>query len=95
MKLISFLFDGQMRAGLWLGEQVLDLPAAAALAGENMDLSSVLAIARGGNAQWQTLRKIVPHSVRRCCLRTPYSYWLLFRPRGAMCSASAETTWIM
>lgn len=58
MKLISFALDGQTRAGLWLGEQVLDLPAAAALAGENVDLSSVLAIARGGIGQWQTLRRI-------------------------------------
>jgi 2-keto-4-pentenoate hydratase/2-oxohepta-3-ene-1,7-dioic acid hydratase in catechol pathway len=58
MKLISFVLDGQTRAGLWLGEQVLDLAAAAAIAGENVDLSSVLAIARGGNGQWQTLRRI-------------------------------------
>jgi len=58
MKLISFTFEGQTRPGLWLGEQVLDLPAAAAQTGENVDLSSVLAIARGGNAQWLTLRRI-------------------------------------
>src|SRR5271170_5918504 len=58
MKLISFVFEGQTRPGLWLGDEVLDLAAAAALTGDNVDFSSVLAIARGGNAQWQTLRRI-------------------------------------
>jgi 2-keto-4-pentenoate hydratase/2-oxohepta-3-ene-1,7-dioic acid hydratase in catechol pathway len=50
MKFISFHYRERTAAGLLLGEEVLDLAAAAKLAEERIDLSSVLAIIRGADA---------------------------------------------
>jgi 2-keto-4-pentenoate hydratase/2-oxohepta-3-ene-1,7-dioic acid hydratase in catechol pathway len=50
MKLVSVMHEGRVFAGLWLGEQVLDLAAAGRAANEPADLGSVLSIVRGGEA---------------------------------------------
>lgn len=50
MKFISFRLEDRIAAGLLLGGDVLDLAAAARAAGEQADLSSVLAIIRGADA---------------------------------------------
>ena len=48
MKFISFRYKDQIAAGLIVPEGVLHLAAAGSVAGETADLSSVLAIVRGG-----------------------------------------------
>ena len=49
MKFVTFERDGAQRVGLWLdGERVLDLAAAAELAGEKLDASCMLALVAGG-----------------------------------------------
>ena len=48
MRLISFRYKDQIAAGVLLPEGVLHLAAAAKAAGETLDLSTVLAIIRGG-----------------------------------------------
>lgn len=48
MKFISFVRREQITPGLLLRDNVLDLPAAAKIADESMDLSSMLSIIRGG-----------------------------------------------
>lgn len=58
MKLISFRRDGRTAAGLLLGAEVLDLAAAGKLAGESADLSSMLAIIRGGPAALGSCRRL-------------------------------------
>lgn len=50
MKFIRFEHQGRVATGLWLGDRALDLPAAARLAGDATDLSSLPAIIRGGDA---------------------------------------------
>jgi len=58
MKLISFAHAGQIRSGLWLDEQVLDLDIASRLTGLGIDLSSVLAIIGGQRATLQAVRAL-------------------------------------
>jgi 2-keto-4-pentenoate hydratase/2-oxohepta-3-ene-1,7-dioic acid hydratase in catechol pathway len=58
VKLITFKHAQQAVPGLWLEREVLDLPAAAQLTGESVDVSSVLAIIRGGAASVAALRRI-------------------------------------
>jgi 2-keto-4-pentenoate hydratase/2-oxohepta-3-ene-1,7-dioic acid hydratase in catechol pathway len=59
MKFVTFLQGGAEAAGLWLeGERVLDLAAAARLAGEALDASSVLALVRGGEAALGACRRL-------------------------------------
>jgi 2-keto-4-pentenoate hydratase/2-oxohepta-3-ene-1,7-dioic acid hydratase in catechol pathway len=48
MKFISFRYQEQVLAGTVQGDRVLNLAAAAKLAGEKLDLSSMLAIISGG-----------------------------------------------
>jgi len=50
MKFVSFRHRDQILAGLMLGDGVLNLAAAATLAGEAADLTSMLAVIRGGEA---------------------------------------------
>jgi 2-keto-4-pentenoate hydratase/2-oxohepta-3-ene-1,7-dioic acid hydratase in catechol pathway len=51
MKFITFEREGVQAVGLWLdGERVLDLAAAASVAGESLDASSMVALIRGGDA---------------------------------------------
>ena len=58
MKFISFRERERTAAGLLLGEEVLDLAAAARLAEERADLSSVLAIIRGADAALATCERL-------------------------------------
>ncbi len=58
MKFISFLHLGQPAVGLVRGDSVLHLPSAAVLAGEPTDLSSMLAIIRGGEAALAACRRL-------------------------------------
>jgi 2-keto-4-pentenoate hydratase/2-oxohepta-3-ene-1,7-dioic acid hydratase in catechol pathway len=58
MKLISFKHNDRVAAGLWLGQQVLDLATAARLAGQPGDFTSMLAIIRGGESALAALRHL-------------------------------------
>jgi 2-keto-4-pentenoate hydratase/2-oxohepta-3-ene-1,7-dioic acid hydratase in catechol pathway len=58
MKFVSFRHDGQVVAGLFLPEGVLPLAEAGRAAGEKADLSSMLAIARGGEAALEACRRL-------------------------------------
>jgi 2-keto-4-pentenoate hydratase/2-oxohepta-3-ene-1,7-dioic acid hydratase in catechol pathway len=58
MKLISFTHAGQVRSGLWLDKQVLDLEIAARITGQGSDLSSVLAIISGQPSSLQAVRAL-------------------------------------
>ena len=62
MKLVSFLHQGRSAAGLWLGEQLLDLERAAQAAGESREvvalLASMLSIIRGGEPALAALRRL-------------------------------------
>src|SRR5579872_2706176 len=50
MKFVSFRQGADAAAGILLSDSVLDLQAAAGLAGERADLGSILTIIRGGDA---------------------------------------------
>ncbi len=58
MRFISFRHRGQIAAGLLLGEEILDLAAAARLVEERTDVSSVLAIIRGGDAALASCQRL-------------------------------------
>ena len=62
MKLVSFMHQGRSAAGLWLGEQLLDLERAAQVAGESREvvalLASMLSIIRGGEPALAALRRL-------------------------------------
>jgi 2-keto-4-pentenoate hydratase/2-oxohepta-3-ene-1,7-dioic acid hydratase in catechol pathway len=58
MKLISYSQGNRVAAGLWIDGEVLDIAAAAQLAGMSLDASSVLALIRGGTASLQALRDL-------------------------------------
>ncbi|HTP40680.1 MAG TPA: fumarylacetoacetate hydrolase family protein [Steroidobacteraceae bacterium] len=58
MKLVSFQYRGQVRAGLWLGTEALDLQHALELRQLGGDLSSVLAIVRGGTPALQLIAEL-------------------------------------
>ena len=58
MKLVSFAHQGRNAAGLWLDRQLLDLEVAAQIAGERVDLSSMLAIIRGGEPALAAVRRL-------------------------------------
>ena len=63
MKLVSVELQGRALVGLWLEQQgreaqVLDLAAAARAAGERADLSSMLALIRGGAAALAAVRRL-------------------------------------
>lgn len=59
MKFVSFSKGPAAAPGVWLGEQVLDLAAAAQAAGSRVDLGSMLAIIRGGDAALAEVRRLV------------------------------------
>jgi 2-keto-4-pentenoate hydratase/2-oxohepta-3-ene-1,7-dioic acid hydratase in catechol pathway len=58
MKLITFRYQDQVLAGLLNADRVLDLAAAAKATGEKADLSSMLAIIRGGEATLQACERL-------------------------------------
>src|ERR1700727_2772155 len=58
MKFLSFRRNGEPTAGLLVVEGVLPLAEAGSLAGEKVDLSSVLAIVRGGEPALQACRRL-------------------------------------
>lgn len=68
MKLVSFEHQGRSAAGLWLGEQLLDLGRAAREAGEPSAAvamtSSMLALIRGGDAALALVRRLEQHATR-------------------------------
>jgi 2-keto-4-pentenoate hydratase/2-oxohepta-3-ene-1,7-dioic acid hydratase in catechol pathway len=59
MKYLSFRHDGRSLAGGWLPAGVMDLAQAARLAGESADLSSVLAIVRGGEGAQAAVSRLL------------------------------------
>lgn len=58
MKFVSFQYQDTVAAGLVIGEDVLHLALAAQAAGERADLSSVLAIIRGGEEALAACRRL-------------------------------------
>ena len=58
MKLISGIHDGQPVTGMWFADRVLDLAAAGRRMNEAADLSSMLAIVRGGEASLAALKRM-------------------------------------
>ncbi len=58
MKLVSIAHQGRTAAGLWLGQQLLDLGAAARAAGETIELGSMLAIIRGGEPALAAVQRL-------------------------------------
>jgi 2-keto-4-pentenoate hydratase/2-oxohepta-3-ene-1,7-dioic acid hydratase in catechol pathway len=58
MKLISYSQGNRIATGLWIDGEVLDIAAAAQLAGMSLDASSVLALIRGGAASLHALRDL-------------------------------------
>jgi len=58
MKFVSFLHQGAAKAGLWLDDGILPLAEAGRAAGETLDLSSVLAIIRGGQPALEACRRL-------------------------------------
>lgn len=90
MKFVSFRHEGQVVAGLWLDTQVLDLATAARLAGESADLSSMLAIIRGGDAALAAVQRLAAAAAGwTAALRPAASVQLLAPipqlPRNAFC----------
>jgi 2-keto-4-pentenoate hydratase/2-oxohepta-3-ene-1,7-dioic acid hydratase in catechol pathway len=62
MKFISFRYQDRIAAGLWMTDHVLDLTAAAKAADEKIDLSSMLAIIRGGEAALTACKRLEARS---------------------------------
>jgi 2-keto-4-pentenoate hydratase/2-oxohepta-3-ene-1,7-dioic acid hydratase in catechol pathway len=64
MKFISFRYKDQIAAGVVVAEGVLNLAAAAKAAGETADLSSTLAIIRGGEESLAICRRLASHAAQ-------------------------------
>lgn len=62
MKLLTFIYDGQMRPGVLDGQQVVDLAAAGLPVDETGDL---LRIVRGGDAMLERVREAIHSGTRR------------------------------
>jgi 2-keto-4-pentenoate hydratase/2-oxohepta-3-ene-1,7-dioic acid hydratase in catechol pathway len=62
MKFISFRHQDRIAAGLLMTDQVLNLTTAAKSAGEKVDLSSMLAIIRGGDATLTACKRLEARS---------------------------------
>jgi 2-keto-4-pentenoate hydratase/2-oxohepta-3-ene-1,7-dioic acid hydratase in catechol pathway len=58
MKLLSFRYQNRVAAGVMTANGILDLKVAAELAGEALDLSSVLSIIQGGEAALAACRRL-------------------------------------
>ena len=64
MKFITFRHKDQIAAGVVVAEGVLNLAAAAKAAGETADLSSTLAIIRGGEESLAICRRLASHAAQ-------------------------------
>jgi 2-keto-4-pentenoate hydratase/2-oxohepta-3-ene-1,7-dioic acid hydratase in catechol pathway len=73
MKLITFRYQDQVLAGLMNADRVLDLAAAAKATGEKADLSSMLAIIRGGEATLQACERLEAWASERSEVLIPLS----------------------
>jgi len=80
MKLVSFQYRERVAAGLLLGQQVLDLGAAARAAGEGAELDSMLAIIRGGDAALAAVRKLAHCAAQHSAPLLPLSALRLLAP---------------
>ena len=58
MKLVTCIHEGQTLTGMWFEDRVLDLAAAGRRMNEATDLSSMLAIVRGGEASLAALQRM-------------------------------------
>ena len=64
MKFITFRYKDQIAAGVVVAEGVLNLAAAAKAASETADLSSTLAIIRGGEESLAACRRLASHAAQ-------------------------------
>lgn len=64
MKFITFRYQDQVAAGLKLADGVLHLAAAGKAAGESAELSSVLAIIRGGEAAFAACQRLAARAAQ-------------------------------
>jgi 2-keto-4-pentenoate hydratase/2-oxohepta-3-ene-1,7-dioic acid hydratase in catechol pathway len=80
MKFISFRYQNQIAAGLMLPDGVLPLAEAARTAGENVDLSSVLAIIRGGEPASAACQRLASHAMEAGTGLIPVSQAPLLAP---------------
>ncbi len=90
MKLATFLRDGQPTAGLVLTQGVVPIASAAASTGQNLDLSSVLGIIRGGEAALDAVRRLAERAQRGQAVLIPLAEAPLLAPipslpRNAFC----------
>src|SRR5262245_21181602 len=58
MKLVTCSHEGRTLTGMWLEERVLDLAAAGRRMNEAADMSSMIAIIRGGQASLSALQRM-------------------------------------
>ena len=84
MRLVSFNKNGQIVAGALVGEQVMDLAAAARLAGDGGDYASVHAIIRGGSAAAQGIAKLLANSGHLSAALQPLASTALVAPIGSL-----------
>lgn len=84
MKFVSFRNGESVVPGLWLGEQVLDLAAAARAAGIREDLSSMLAILRGGPATLDAARTLAKRAGEFASALRPAASVTLLAPLPAL-----------
>ena len=90
MKFVSFRSGTAAAPGVWLGDRVLDLAAAAKAAGSAVDLGSMLAIIRGGPATLDLVRALVARASDLPSALRPFSAVDLLPPlpqlvRNAFC----------
>jgi 2-keto-4-pentenoate hydratase/2-oxohepta-3-ene-1,7-dioic acid hydratase in catechol pathway len=80
MKYLSFRHQGRVAAGAWLPAGVLDLGHAAQLAGESADLSSVLAVVRGGEAARAAASRLLSRAGELAAALRPHDQVQLLAP---------------
>jgi 2-keto-4-pentenoate hydratase/2-oxohepta-3-ene-1,7-dioic acid hydratase in catechol pathway len=62
MKLVTYVYEARTLTGLWLDGQILDLAAAGRRINEAADMSSMLAIIRGGEGALGALQRVLSRS---------------------------------
>ena len=73
MKLITFRYQDQVQPGLVIGDRVLNLATAATAAGEKQDLTSMLAIIRGGGPALEACERLETSARARAEATIPLS----------------------